>query len=62
MVGYFDEDKITLKKASSLLNVSQRTMRKWVKDGLEAKKVAGRWMTTKEAITDFLDNRGKSDE
>tara|TARA_Y100000361_G_C11146764_1_gene338511 strand:+ start:1050 stop:1238 length:189 start_codon:yes stop_codon:yes gene_type:complete len=62
MVGYFDKDKITLKEASNLLNVSQRTMRKWVKDGLEAKKVGIKWMTTREAITAFLDSRGDSNE
>tara|TARA_Y100001938_G_scaffold150035_1_gene239316 strand:+ start:2562 stop:2753 length:192 start_codon:yes stop_codon:yes gene_type:complete len=59
MVGYFDEDKLTIKELSSLLRVSQRTIREWIRVGMPAVKVNGRWFSTKESVKGFLDQKNE---
>lgn len=57
MVSYFSDDKITFREAAELLNVSTRTIRKWRWEGLNAVKIGGKWMTTRDALEKYLDSR-----
>ena len=48
---------INLNDAAHILSRSPKTLAKWAKAGqLEATKVNGQWMTTREACIDLIDN------